>query len=350
MTKKITCIIASLLAVVFLFAGCSAEQIKSILIPEIDTYDPAVELASDMLGKEITQENLTSGDFTYLILDDDTAVVTKYNGKDDIVEIPESLDGHKVAGLENKALYQSEIKELILPDTLEVVGNYAAMHCTELERVTFGKGIKIIGVSAFESNGNNSNATGDGSLKTIVFNGSPEKISQKAFYFADKLTEIIIPDGVKYIENWAFAKCYGAEKIIIGEGVEYIGDHAFLKCKKAKEIFIPGTCKTVETSAFYQCTGIEKLTLETGVETLMKGAFEECSSIKEVIIPETVKTMEPYVFYNCDSLNLCTFEGSPEIMEKDIFTGADNITVKTSVGSSAEKYAADNNIPVLKQG
>lgn len=344
MTKKISAVIASLLIIAVLFTGCSASQIKNIFSLEIDTYDPATETAADMLGKTIAQSDLTSGDFTYSLLDDDTAVVTSYKGSETVLSVPEQLDGHSVVGIENKAFYKAAITELILPDSVEAVGNYSAMYCTELTKVTFGKNIKIIGVSAFESSGNNGKEAGDGSLKEIVFNGAPEVIREKAFQFADKLEEIVIPNGVKKIENWAFAKCFSADKIIIGEGLETIGDHAFLKCKSVKEIVIPGTCKTIEISAFYQCTGIEKITFADGIETIQKGAFEECSSIKTVVIPESVKTIEKYAFYNCTSLTECTM-GNPETLGGDIFTNDKNVKIIAPESGTAKDYAELNNIP-----
>lgn len=346
MTKKIISVLAVIICTVLLFTGCSGEQLKQALSLEVDSYDPALETAADMLGREIKQEELTQGDFEYLILDDNSAVVTGYNGKDEVINIPGELDGHIVVGLENKALYQSEMTELILPDSLQAVGNYAAMYCKNLQKVTFGKDIKIIGVSSFESNGNNSNFTGEGSLEEIVFNGVPEVISMKAFYFNDKLTEIIIPDGIKKIENWAFAKCYKAEKIVLGEGLEYIGDHAFLKCHNVKEVRISDSCKTIQVSAFYQCKALEKLTLGNGIEVIEKGAFEECAALKSVVIPSEVKRMDPYVFYNCTALEECVFKGSPETMEKDIFTGDKDVVITAPEGSSALLYAEENSLQV----
>ncbi len=344
MAKKITSVLLVLvLAVSALLCGCSKETILNALSIDTDTYDPATEMVAEVLGKTVTQTGLVSGDFTYTLFSDGTAAVTAWSGTDDALRIPETLDGHTVVALENKALYKAQMTELILPDTLEAVGNFAAMYCDKLEKVTFGKSIRNIGVSAFESEGDDTKSEGKGSLTTVVWNGAPEIIREKAFYYADKLTEIALPAGVKTIENWAFAKCFSADKILLGEGLETIGDHAFLKCRAVKEISVPGTCKTVETSAFYQCVSAEKLTIGEGVETLQKGAFEECSSLKSVTVPDSVQTMEPYIFYNCTALETCKM-GSPAVMEKDIFTGDPAVTVLAPAGSTAETYAAENKL------
>ncbi len=339
MTKKtVAALTALVLLVCISFCGCSADTILNALSIDTDTYDPATETAADAMGKTVAQTELSSENFSYLLFTDGTAAVTAYTGTDPVLRIPEQLDGHTVVALENKALYKSEITELIFPDSLQYVGNFAVMYSTKLEKVTFGKDIQTIGVSAFECEGDNTSSTGKGVLKTIIWNGAPQVIREKAFLYNDKLTEIVLPDGVQVIEEWAFAKCFAADKIILGEGLERIGDHAFLKCRAVKEISIPGSCKTVDTSAFYQCSSAEKLTIGEGVEILKKGAFEECAALQSVVLPDSIKVMEPYIFYNCTALTSCRM-GSPETMEKDIFTGDEQVTVTAPAGSTAESYA-----------
>lgn len=345
MTKKVIAVIIGLtLILTVALSGCSADGIMKILAIDTDTYDPATETVADMAGKTVSKSDIKSGDFTYTLYSDGTAAITKYSGSDKVLSIPAEIDGNTVIGLENKALYESKITELILPDTLEIIGNFAVLHCEKLEKVTFGKNIKVIGVSAFESEGDNTKSLGKGSLKTIVWNGAPERIGEKAFLFNDKLTEIVLPAGVKTIEEWAFAKCYGADKIILGDGLEYIGDHAFLKCHAVKEISIPGSCKTIDVSAFYQCSSVEKLTLGDGIETLKKGAFEECSALTDVTVPDSVTVMEAYIFYNCSSLKTCKIGASVTSLDKDIFTGDESVTVIAPAGSAAEQYAKENKV------
>ncbi len=334
-------LVALALGITALFSGCNMDAITG----EMESYDPATEMVADIMGKTIPDTTRQAcNDYEYMLFEDGTAVITAYQGTDTVLNIPGEVDGHTVVALENKALYKNEtVQEIVFPDSLEVIGNFAVMYCKNLEKVTFGKNIKNIGVSAFESLIDNSHSTANGALTTIVWNGAPEIIREKAFYSSDKLTEICLPDGVKRIENWAFAKCFHADKIILGEGLEYIGDHAFLKCREAKEIYIPSTCKTVDTSAFYQCRLVEKLTLCEGIETLRKGAFEECEVLKNVTIPASVKTMEPYVFYNCKALEECHLS-SVETMEKDIFTGDKAVKIFAPEDSTAKTYADKNKI------
>lgn len=222
--SKIAAVVALMLVVCLSFTGCGnlGNAIISALSLDVTVDDPALIKVEDILDKTVKTESVKSGDFTYTLYTDNTACITGYTGSNPVVSIPAEIDGAKVIGLENKALKSSStLKELILPDSVEAIGNYAAMYCDSLEKVTIGKNIKHIGISAFE--GSQENAyTGKSKLTTVVFNGAPKTISEKAFYFCSALTEIVLPEGVETIGDWAFAKCFSAKKIIIPEGDEPI--------------------------------------------------------------------------------------------------------------------------------
>lgn len=218
-------------------------------------------------------------------------------------------------------------------------------NCDNLEKVTIGKNVKHIGISAFEGSQENT-YTGKSKLKTVIFNGAPKTISEKAFYFCSALTEIVLPEGVETIGDWAFAKCFSAKKIIIPEGVTQIDDHAFLKCTGAVEISIPGTVESIAVSTFYRCSSLEKLTIGEGVKKLEKGAFEECKSLKTVVLPESMEELGKYAFYNCYGLDEITVHSGVKVFGGEIFKAVGELTVITESGSGAEKYAKDNGFNV----
>ena len=41
---------------------------------------------------------------------------------------------------------------------------------------------------------------------------------------------LVIPDGVIWIDSYAFDRYYGLETVEIPNSVDYIGDHAFARC------------------------------------------------------------------------------------------------------------------------
>ena len=62
-------------------------------------------------------------------------------------------------------------------------------------------------------------------------NGKPvTSIGGIAFMYCDKLTNVVIPEGITYIGNGAFQGCIGLKRIVIPESVTKIKDYAFEGC------------------------------------------------------------------------------------------------------------------------
>jgi hypothetical protein len=89
------------------------------------------------------------------------------------------------------------LKEVILPSSLEIIGEYAFCYNKGLKKVTFGKNLKTIGNSAF---------WGCNSLVDIILPKNLEIIGEEAFEKYDSPTKkISIPLGVKSIGYHAFS-------------------------------------------------------------------------------------------------------------------------------------------------
>ena len=86
-----------------------------------------------MIPKKYNTEN---GTISYII-DKDTVVITEYNGRDLCVVVPEYLDGVEVTRVKKKAfLSQRFVKEIVLPNSLECIEDYAFARCRKLEKIT----------------------------------------------------------------------------------------------------------------------------------------------------------------------------------------------------------------------
>ena len=53
--------------------------------------------------------------------------------------------------------------------------------------------------------------------------------------------EVVLPDGLKHIQNNAFDDCYRLTKVTIPNSVEFISDCAFNGCISLKRIYFEGT-------------------------------------------------------------------------------------------------------------
>ena len=112
-------------------------------------------------------------------------------------------------------LYNCNISEYKIPDTVTSIGSYAFAYCDSLTSIVIPDGVTTIG--------------------------------SYAFHGCSSLTEIVMPDGVTSISDRAFRDCTSLTSIIIPDGVTSIGDRAFIGCSSLKEIHYKGTKKQAIT-------------------------------------------------------------------------------------------------------
>lgn len=107
------------------------------------------------------------------------------------------------------AAINNSIKNLIIPDSVEIIASNAFGNCELLEKIKFSNNLKIIGFRAF----NNCN-----SLKRLE-----------------------LPDSVEKIEEEAFIKCYNLKSIKVGKNIKELEDYIFEGCTNLKDIYYDGT-------------------------------------------------------------------------------------------------------------
>lgn len=116
--------------------------------------------------------------------------------------VPESLKTVVITG--GKSIYDNafdgcrNIKRVIIPSSVEHIGNYAFWNCEALESIELPLGIKSIGACTFFN---------CRSLASIVIPDSITKIEYYAFGACASLKSIVMPDSVSVIEDYAFAEC-----------------------------------------------------------------------------------------------------------------------------------------------
>lgn len=113
--------------------------------------------------------------------------------------------------------------------------------------------------------------------------------------------EIVIPDGVVAIGNYAFQECK-LQKITIPEGVIEIGKRAFSECCHLSTIILPSTLLIINDNAFYKCINLKTVALPPNLKYLGESAFFK-SGIKHIVIPDSVIEMGRGIFANCHQLH-----------------------------------------------
>lgn len=120
-----------------------------------------------------------------------------------------------------------DLTNIVIPDSVERLGDQAFQMCTSLSSITIGNGVQTIGISCFED------CT---SLKTVV-----------------------IPDSVKTLDVYAFRGCTNLSKVIIGNSVNRIALETFSGCTRLSSIVIPSSVTSIGDSgnAFKDCTSFD---------------------------------------------------------------------------------------------
>ena len=153
-----------------------------------------------------------------------------------------------------------------------------------------------------------------------------KKIGQEAFINNINITSVVIPEGVKYIENYTFSGCTSLTSVTLPSTLEeirmnafnlctgleninlsstsltFIGEYAFASCVSLTIIELPNSVLTIEQYAFSNCTSLTSVQLSTSLNELSKGLFRECTSLTNIIIPESVTVLNDNAFSNCTSL------------------------------------------------
>lgn len=135
--------------------------------------------------------------------------------KHEIMKIPDEYDGRTVVEIESEGFKLVEgFNELIIPDTINKIGDNSFAFCLDLETVDMGNGVEELGQNAF---------IGCEKLKTVTLSNKLTKIPMGAFQQC-AIETIIIPSSVQNIEENAFALCENLKEVHITESVKEIAD------------------------------------------------------------------------------------------------------------------------------
>lgn len=233
-------------------------------------------------------------DFLYDIIKGE-AYVEGYVGTGERVVIPDTLGGAPVKVIYNFGI-QRHVTSVVLPDTVREIVQYSFANCSSLAEINLPEGLLSIGVSAF---------AGCDSLRSVRIPSTTSNIEVAAFSLMG-MTELTVAEGNPYfysegnciIERSTQKVVQGCSTSVIPEGVKIIGSCAFSGVGLT-EIVIPDSVRTIEDSAFWAEMTLTKITLGSGLQTIGREAFLGCHELSEIRIPASVKTVEEKVFDFC---------------------------------------------------
>lgn len=149
--------------------------------------------------------------------------------------------------------------------------------------------------------GKNNNYTGAIVIpETVTYqsiNYTVTTISEGAFSGNKDITSIVIPPTITFIDEEAFYQCVNLDIVYISSieswcniGFDWkdsnplgYAKHLFIDGKEVNDIVIPEEITIIDEYAFYGFVGIKSITLPKTLEWIYKFAFKDCSNLELVI-------------------------------------------------------------------
>lgn len=294
------------------------------------------------------------------------SILQTYKGK-----IPDNTDLIIKEGTKHisaRAFYSnSDIGRIILPSTLETIGDNAFFSCSANE-VVFNNGLKKIGKGAFANNNISVFSVPD--TVTEIGYGAFRSNPVKKVKLSENITElpdlfgtmcpdtIHIPKNVERIDldtfknvsvtnltvdeenKFYYSDSYGlynkdatvlylyldkdTKSPVFSDTLVTISDDCFHSFNNLEEVTFPSSLKGIGEEAFDSCSKLKKITFNDGLTTIDISAFANCNSLTEIIIPDSVAYIRYHAFASCRNLS---FVKLPESLVEldDIFNECINL-------------------------
>lgn len=235
-----------------------------------------------------------ASDFAYTA-DGGEVTITDYIGTSEHVLIPDTIDGLPVTALGHRAFYEKTVTTVVVPDSVTEIGAACFSGDNYLVSLKLPDGLKRLPPASLES-----------CMRLYDFDlpQSLEKIYSSVFEFNYYLTHLTLPSSLTEIEQLNFIGLYGLQSLTLAEdnaafkldetnGLLMTADgtrllHCFSDIVPAEEIILPEGLKIVDPFAFHYDYDVKRIVLPEGVETIGAMAFAMCPNLTEIVIPASV--------------------------------------------------------------
>lgn len=235
-----------------------------------------------------------ASDFAYTA-DGGEVTITEYIGESEHVLIPDTIDGLPVTALGHRAFYEKTVTTVVVPDSVTEIGAACFSGDNYLVSLKLPDGLKRLPPASLES-----------CMRLYDFDlpQSLEKIYSSVFEFNYYLTHLTLPSSLTEIEQQNFIGLYGLQSLTLAEdnaafkldeanGLLMTADgtrllHCFSDIVPAEEIILPEGVKIVDPFAFHYDYDVKRIVLPEGVETIGAMAFAMCPNLTEIVIPASV--------------------------------------------------------------
>lgn len=269
-------------------------------------------------------------------------MIIGYTGGATNVTLPQKVRSWTVTGVYESAFRDNtKIKTINIPDNMTV---YSLYNCSA-ETINLGANVKL-------SSGAFSNCS---NLKNINLPDGLEVLPANLFKNCTSLTSVTIPEGVKIIGEGAFTGCTGLTELTLPDTVVEINSRAFQDCTNLKSVNIPAGVETIGAEEpFGGCRNLSEIKVDAGnplfyndsegnlcsnetinsvdyvmlvrsvtgnygdsytipshITGLDRACFTGVGGLKKLVIPNTVTYVDHSIAAGCPDLTEVWLEGRP---------------------------------------
>ena len=238
----------------------------------------------------------------------------------------------------NKAFYQcTNLSQLSLGNSVDTILGYAFYQC-DIHSITIPRSVKYIESYAFFGNPylttlefnadscvfNHFYFTFDTNFTSVTIGDSVRYVPSGFIRRNTHVTEIVLPDAVRIVDDAAFYGCSGLSTLFVGRGLVYVYSSAFSICNITTLYY---NADSVSNYSDFFGNEITTLTLGSNVRIIPNSIFNGCNNISgPLVLPSGVERVGRYAFYNCDGVTSITIPYSVQFIGEDAFRGCDSLT------------------------
>ena len=244
------------------------------------------------------------------------------------VTIPQSVCASRLSSVFPDAY--TTVESVTIREGVTDIGASAFARCQGLRSVTIPESVTNIAADAFAgcTNLNAVNIQNLAAWCRLSFksaNANPLCYAKHLYLNGAEVTELIVPEGVTGIGEFAFAGYANLTEVSIPDSVVNIASNAFQGCSGIRTVTLPqSVCESQLPSVFpASYSAIEAITIGESVTNIGASAFAGCLALTSVTIPDNVTSVAPDSFSGCN--NLATVDIGNGVTEIGWLAGHSNL-------------------------
>ena len=143
--------------------------------------------------------------------------------------------------------------------------------------------------------------TGRTDIRRVIIPETVYSIGPEAFAECTALEEVVFPDSFLHISAASFLNCSALSRVVLSRNLQTVNEGAFLGCTALKGIQFPQTLEFIGEMAFWGA-GLEEVTVPRQVRRISENAFWDCAGLQRADVLGADTHIERNAFGNCPLL------------------------------------------------